>query len=119
MYEFRDSILETLQQIGGYLHDTHLPSLHMFGLASKISYTATLRSVFREVHLTVCSRKVLQYHFDALAKLLSDIKSVQYVCERIAYSGPSPLTKSLVRLNSLSLLNSSRSSLIQTGFETM
>ena len=70
---------ETLQQIGGYLHDTHRPSLYTFGLASKICHTATLRSVFREVHLTVRGRKALQYDVDALVKLLSDVESAQYV----------------------------------------
>src|SRR5580700_5050237 len=44
--------------------------------------------------------------------------SATHVCERIAYSGISPPTKSLVRLNSPSLLYCSRR-IIQTGSEGM
>src|SRR3982074_3586902 len=44
--------------------------------------------------------------------------SAPHVCERIAYSGILPRPKSLVRLNSLSLLHSSRR-IIQTGSERM
>jgi hypothetical protein len=71
---------EMLQQIAGYLHDTHRPSLYTFGLASKSCHRATLRPVFREVHITVRGRKGLQCDVDALLKVLSGAKSAHYVC---------------------------------------
>jgi hypothetical protein len=70
---------DTLQEIAGYLHETHRPSLYTFGLASKTCYRATLQSVFQEVHLTVSCPKALQASIDTLAKVLSSTQSAKYV----------------------------------------
>ena len=70
---------EALQQIAGYLHDTHRPSLYTFGLASKSCHAASLRSVFREVHLAVRDRKTVRCDADALVKILSSADSAHHV----------------------------------------
>lgn len=70
---------ETLEQIAVHLHDTHRPSLYTFGLASKTCHKASLRSVFREVHLKVHGRKKLQFDVDALVKVLSRAESAHCV----------------------------------------
>src|ERR1700710_943791 len=70
---------DTLEQIAGYLHDTHRPSLYTFSLASKACYRAALGSVFREVHLTVRGHRALQCNVDALVKVLSGVESAHHV----------------------------------------
>jgi len=70
---------DTLEQIAGHLHDTHRPSLFTFSLASKNCRNAALRSVFREIHLTVRNRNALQRDVDALVKILAGAELAPYV----------------------------------------
>lgn len=70
---------ETLQQITGHLDDTHRPSLYAFGLASKACRRATLRSVFRKIHLSIQSREALQSGLNALVTILSNADSPHHV----------------------------------------
>lgn len=71
--------LETLERIASYLHGTHRPSLYALGLANKACHRATLRSVFREIHLAVGDARTLQRCVDALVKALSGAESAHHV----------------------------------------
>lgn len=66
---------ETLQQVAGHLHGTHRPSLYAFGLANKTCRSASLRWVFREIHLSVHDSQSLQCDVAALVRILSDTDS--------------------------------------------
>ena len=70
---------ETLQQIAGYLNDSHRPSLCAFGLASKICHNATIPSIFYHIRLEISSREALQRDIDALVKSLARTESACHV----------------------------------------
>lgn len=71
--------LETLQQIAGYLHDTHRASLHAFALINQTCHRAALPEIFREIHLTAGSRQALQRDVDTLRVILSRTGSARHV----------------------------------------
>lgn len=70
---------ETLQQIAGYLNDSHRPSLFAFGLASKICHNATLPSISYHIRLEISSPEALQRDVDALVKSLARTESAWHV----------------------------------------
>lgn len=70
---------EMLQQIAGYLNDSHRPSLFAFGLASKICHDATIPSIFYHIRLEIDSREALQRDVDALVKSLARTESACHV----------------------------------------
>ncbi|KAI9678982.1 MAG: hypothetical protein M1822_007408 [Bathelium mastoideum] len=74
-----DLSLETLQMIADHLHETHRPSFYTFRLASKACHSATIASMFREVHFTVRDPKTLQYNADTLIEALSSTDSARHV----------------------------------------
>ncbi|KAI9713617.1 MAG: hypothetical protein M1820_001000 [Bogoriella megaspora] len=74
-----DLPLETLQVIADHLHETHRPSFYEFGLASKTCHSATIASMFREIHLTVRDPKTLQHNADTLIEALSSTDSARHV----------------------------------------
>ncbi|GAB1309950.1 hypothetical protein MFIFM68171_00160 [Madurella fahalii] len=74
-----DLPLETLECIASYLHNTHRPSLYALGLANKACHRATLRSIFREIHLVVSNPEALQRHVNELIKILFHAESAHYV----------------------------------------
>ncbi|KXX83291.1 hypothetical protein MMYC01_200299 [Madurella mycetomatis] len=71
--------LETLERMASYLHGTHRPSLYALSLANKACHRATLRSVFREIHLAVGDAKTLQCGVGALVKILFGRGSTRHV----------------------------------------
>jgi hypothetical protein len=70
---------EMLQQIAGYLNDSHRPSLFAFGLASKICHNATIPSIFYHIRLEIGSREALQGDVDALVKSLARTESACHI----------------------------------------
>ncbi|KAI9652698.1 MAG: hypothetical protein M1829_001481, partial [Trizodia sp. TS-e1964] len=70
---------EMLQQIAGYLDDSHHPSLFAFGLASKICHGATIPSVFHHIRLEIGTCEALQLVIDTLVKSLAHRESAGLV----------------------------------------
>ncbi|VUC28687.1 unnamed protein product [Clonostachys rosea] len=70
---------ETLLQIGGYLADSHRPSLYAFALASKSCHESATVFIFRHIHLTLRNPEELQSDIDALRETLTRTDSYRHV----------------------------------------
>jgi hypothetical protein len=70
---------ETLQQIAGYLNDSHRPSLFAFGLVSRTCHNATIPSIFYHLRLEIGNREALQRDVDAVTKSLARNESARHV----------------------------------------
>ncbi|KAI1074224.1 hypothetical protein F5B20DRAFT_564161 [Whalleya microplaca] len=51
--------LEMLQQVAGWLYNTHLPSLSSLALVNKAFYNAATTFLFRDIHLEILGRQKL------------------------------------------------------------
>ncbi|GAB1319716.1 Kinase subdomain-containing protein [Madurella fahalii] len=71
--------LETLQRIASYLHHTYRPSLYALSLANRACHRATLRYVFRDIHLAVGDAEALRRDVGTLVKVLSGAESAHHV----------------------------------------
>ncbi|KAM3075668.1 hypothetical protein ACMFMG_007800 [Clarireedia jacksonii] len=70
---------EILQQIAGYLNDSHRPSLFAFGLVSKRCHDATIPSTFYHIRLEVSNCEALKRDVDALVTSIARTKSMRHV----------------------------------------
>lgn len=79
----RDSLdglaFETLQEIAGYLRETHRASLYAFALVNRTCYGAALPEIFREIHFTAGNHQALQRDVDMLRAILSRTGSARHV----------------------------------------